>query len=182
MRIPHWSAKTTVRLNGEKVAAVTPASYLVIERRWCRGDTIELTLDMSLHFWRGERDCRGTTSVYRGPILLTYDHRYNLEHEGRNPRCAEFIAYEGWEFHDKEAPMNPEPLDARTLRCRPVRWRSWDPPAMLFRVESASGKTVHLCDYGSAGAAGTVSHSWIPVKNAPKTPAFTRTNPLRSAR
>jgi DUF1680 family protein len=182
LRIPHWSAKTRVLLNGEKVAGPGPASYLAIARRWRRSDTIELNLDMSLHFWRGERDCKGTTSIYRGPVLLAYDHRYNLEHEGRNPRCPEFITSKGWNFHKTDAPMNPEPLDARTLRCRPAKWQSWDPPAMLFRVESANGKTVHLCDYGSAGDAGTVSHSWIPVKHAPRTAKFTRTNPLRSAR
>ena len=180
LRIPYWSAKTKVRLNGKSIRGVVPGSYLEITRRWRRGDTITLTLDMSLHFWRGQRDCKGTTSIYRGPILLTYDHRYNLEHEGRNPRCPEFITFKPWEVNDKDAPLNPPPLDARSLRCRPVKCPDWQPPALLFKVESATGQAVHLCDYGSAGGAGTPYHSWLPVNHAPRTPTFTRTNPLRS--
>ena len=59
LRIPHWSARTRVRLNGTAIKGVNAGSYLEIFRRWRRGDRIELDLDMSLHYWRGEKECRG---------------------------------------------------------------------------------------------------------------------------
>jgi DUF1680 family protein len=179
LRIPHWSAKTRVRVNGETVGGVKAGTYLVIDRRWRRGDTIELTLDMSLHFWRGQRDCKGQSSIYRGPILLTYDHRYNLEHEHLNPRCKDYFIDAA---RSADADLSPPSLDAKSLRCRPVKWRDPHPPALLFRVKAANGKEVHLCDFGSAGETGTPYHSWLPVKNAPRTPKFSRSNPLRTAR
>ena len=41
-------------------------------RRQCRNQ-----LDFSPHFWPGERECQGLVSIYRGPLLLAYDQRYN---------------------------------------------------------------------------------------------------------
>jgi DUF1680 family protein len=69
LRIPHWSAQTTVTVNGEAVAA-TPGTYLSLDREWQPGDRVTIELDMSLRYWVGERECAGKTSVYRGPVLL----------------------------------------------------------------------------------------------------------------
>lgn len=69
LRMPHWSAKTTVKVNGEVVAAA-PGTYLSLDRDWKSGDRVTIELDMSPRYWAGERECSGKTSVYRGPILL----------------------------------------------------------------------------------------------------------------
>jgi len=71
LRIPHWSASTVLRVNGEAVPA-RAGTYAAIEREWAAGDRVELELDFSPHFWAGERECGGKVSVYRGPILLAW--------------------------------------------------------------------------------------------------------------
>ncbi len=77
LRIPHWSTRTSVKVNGEPVADIVPGRYLALSRAWKPGDTIELELDMTPRFWAGERESAGLTSIYRGPILMTYDRRFN---------------------------------------------------------------------------------------------------------
>lgn len=180
LRIPHWSARTRVKLNGETVRAVK-GTYLELDRTWRRGDTIELNLDMSLHVWKGLKARKGLASIYRGPVLLAFDHRYNLEHEGRHEQNTAYLVPAAEQSAQGEQ-LRPPSLDVTTLKCRAVKWRDWHAPEMLFRAEAANGKTVHLCDYASAGETGTPYHSWLPVKHAPTTPKFTRENPLRSLR
>lgn len=70
VRIPHWSAKSAVAVNGEPIAAIKPGSYVTLEREWRRGDSVTISLDMSLHYWKGEQECAGKSSIYRGPLLL----------------------------------------------------------------------------------------------------------------
>lgn len=72
LRIPHWSGRTVVEVNGEPLAALR-GSYLTLDRTWKAGDRITLEFDMSPRFWFGQRESRGKTSVYRGPILFALD-------------------------------------------------------------------------------------------------------------
>jgi len=158
LRIPYWSAETEVRVNGKRIGDPAPGTYLVLERTWENGDVINLTLDMSFHVWAGERECDGKASIYRGPILLAYDQRYN--------------------------PMDPDDvptLDAKNLEGSSVKWTEWPVPLTLFEFRANSGQKVILCDFASAGAAGTIYRSWLSVEGV-KPLSFSVENPLRSAR
>ena len=70
LRIPYWSQRSAVRVNGVAQPGVKPGSYLTLERAWTAGDTVQVDLDLGLRFWRGERECAGKSSVYAGPLLL----------------------------------------------------------------------------------------------------------------
>ena len=83
LRIPHWSANNRVKVNGQPIADVKLGAYLVLDREWKTGDTVQVDLDMSLHYWAGERECLGTTSIYRGPLLLV--HELNRRGPAPNP-------------------------------------------------------------------------------------------------
>ena len=165
-------------MNGKAISNIQPGQYLTISRKWKSNDRIVIDLDFSLHFWVGEKDCKGLTSVYRGPILLAYDHRYNLQHAKKGK--AEVQDHAKWDPTDCQ--LKPPPLDARTMKPKQVKWNDWLPPVLLLEFKSADGKTVRLCDYGSAGEAGTPYLSWLPIKNVPPKAKFSETNPLRSGR
>lgn len=72
LRVPHWSARTSIKVNG-KAASAKPGTYAILDREWRRGDTVTIDLDMTPRFWVGERESQGTASVYRGPILYAME-------------------------------------------------------------------------------------------------------------
>lgn len=159
LRIPYWSQKTRVKVNGKIMAGAAPGQYLAIDRKWRRGDTVDLSLDMRPHFWVGERECSGMVSVYRGPILLAYDRRLNTMDPDQLPE-----------------------LDAGQLKFKVRRAGAhWVPPWITLDCVAGDGTPVRLCDFASAGEGGAPYRSWLRVANA--TPAeFSTANPLRSSR
>ena len=136
-----------------------------------------LDLDMSLHAWPGERESSGLASLYRGPILLAYDHRYNLDLVAGQPPSVR-----PREARDVQAaPRLWMPaLEAGRMVERPAEWTGLLPPWLLFAFEAADGRPVHLCDFASAGQAGTPYRSWLDLAHAPLPRAYSPENPLRS--
>jgi uncharacterized protein len=150
-RIPEWSKRTTVRLNGETIHTPDAGRYLTLDRTWRDGDTVQLDFDFRPHVWVGEGECAGKVSIYRGPVLLTYDPRYD-------------------EYDSDALPT----LDLTSFTLRPYRWDEWLAPWMLVRLTDAYGKQVVLCDFASAGATGTTYKSWLPVRGGMTAAAFSR--------
>jgi hypothetical protein len=175
LRVPHWSARTQASLNGEPLAGVIPGTYLCLGREWRAGDRIVLDLDLSCHVWPGERECAGLASVYRGPILLAYDHRYNLDRATGAPEVRDI---QHWDASSCSLPVPT--LDGNRLEPRPAVWHEWLPPLLLLEFPTADGGTVRLVDFGSAGEAGTPYCSWLPMRHAPPIRGFSRQHPLRS--
>ena len=155
LRMPGWSRKTRVSLNGRKVADGKPGTYHVLERSWKSGDVVRLGFDMSPRVWVGERQCRGKVSVYHGPLLLAYDRRFDRYDPTRLPR--------------PDFSREPVRQDGRTRRPQPM---------LLMRFGTKDGKGITLCDFASAGATGTHYVSWLPAPGL-KPAAFRRSNPLR---
>ena len=144
LRIPRWSAATRVAVNGTPIAGadIRPGTYLTLSRTWRDGDTVAIDLDLAVHCWSGQNARAGLTSLYRGPILLAFDGRHN----------------------DVEPDAMPA-LDARRLDFRPAPSPDWLPPTLLLELTAASGRSVRLCDFASAGDGGTPYRSWLPVEH-----------------
>jgi DUF1680 family protein len=155
LRIPHWSRRTIISVNGEPRPEAKPGTYLELTRAWEPGSTIALSLDLTAHIWAGERECAGRVSVYRGPILLAYDPRFN---PGK--------------------PADPPPLDLGDLTLAPPTWTGRQAPIALVQVRSPAGFIV-LCDFASAGFDGSTYRSWLRAWDAAIVP-FDREHPWRS--
>jgi DUF1680 family protein len=171
LRIPQWSQQSHASVNGSRVEGVRPGTYLMLKRRWKDGDTVELSLDLSLRYWTGELSKRGKAALYRGPLLLAFDQKFNSV--------------------DTDAIL---PLDLGNLKLEPA-----EPPAdcrfqplVLLRVPTTTPEnhpeveqlrdgsavraagapmqqvpgSVVLCDFATAGAHGTDYRAWLPVVTA----------------
>ena len=153
LRIPHWSRSTTIKVNGENIRDVKPASYLELARTWKPGDVIEMVLDLSPHVWTGERGCTGRVSLYRGPILLTYDPRFNAG-----------------------GPSDPAPIDLSKTNLSVSSWKGTQPPILLVEARTPAG-SINLCDFASAGFDGSPYRSWLRAEHASPV-AFRSRTPL----
>lgn len=166
IRIPEWSTKNRAWLNDEELSAPVAGTYLTLRRKWQshwrKGDVIKLAFDMTPRVVPGAREAAGKVSVYRGPILLAADQRFNSFDEVPLMNPAAFAKLQ------LEAP-------ARTSNA----WSILD-PLLVVRAAGATGETIRLCDFASAGATGTRYQSWLPVTNAPPAPVQMRI-PLDSA-
>ncbi len=136
-----------------------PGTYLTLSRRWEAGDTIELVLDMRLRFWEGARECAGLTSVYRGPLLLAYDSRYNRELQTMGTPAV----YGGDPGQTTGACLEIPAIDVASIAGQPVKWDDWLPPMLLLEGLTQDGRTVSLCDFASAGQTGTLYRSWLDL-------------------
>jgi DUF1680 family protein len=154
LRVPAWSIGTRVSINGENLSPPQPGAYLSLRREWKDGDTINVQFDMSFHYWVGERECYGLTSVYRGPLLLAFDPVYNS-------------------FDPEAVPA----LDAKVLRPEIVITSRAIQPWVLIKVKAMNGQEIKICDFATAGAYGNYYRSWLPIRGIDPIP-FDPNNPI----
>lgn len=73
LRYPEWSGKPTVTVNGKKISVKgKPSSYIVLDRKWKKGDRIEVRYPMSLRVVTTPDDSARGALVY-GPVVLAGD-------------------------------------------------------------------------------------------------------------
>ena len=168
LRIPGWSVHTHLSLNGEALPEPTPGEYLALKRLWQPGDCLEIEFDFNPRFWKGERECEGMTSIYRGPLLLALDQRYNRHLYRTNastqlPMDAGKVyppwAADIWKLHTFSLPVPA--IKFERLHFSPAAWDDWLPPGLLLSVPLRDGRRAFLCDYASAGQTGSLYRSWL---------------------
>jgi len=77
VRIPGWSVKNEVKVNGEQIDGARPGEYLAIRRRWSANDIVQLSFDMTTHLLKANpavNDDRGRVAFQRGPIVFCMEH------------------------------------------------------------------------------------------------------------
>jgi hypothetical protein len=155
VRIPDWSEKTTLMVNGERIEWIHAGQFAQIKRAWKSGDKISLTLDMRARVERiGELP--ENEAIVRGPIVLARDKRMTGEAD-----VDEIIT----PLVTKDGYVSLEPMPAND---KENVWMKFKIPCMAgsYRAE-ASAKPVSLifCDYASSG--NTYSEAsrfrvWLP--------------------
>ena len=96
-------------------------------------------------------------SIYRGPLLLAFDHRFNSM--------------------DAE---NLPGLDASQLREQLVNDNTYPKPWLLLEYRDVNGQPLRLCDFASAGETGNPYRTWFNVKGV-RPVEFSRENSRRSS-
>ena len=73
LRIPGWSEKNIVRVNGQVIEGAKSGEYLAIRRTWNSGDKVELAMDMTprlIHANAAVMEDVGKTAMQRGPVVF----------------------------------------------------------------------------------------------------------------
>jgi uncharacterized protein len=160
LRIPSWSEKTTVTINGDEIAA-QPGSYFQIEREWKDGDKITLSLDMRGRIITSPAS-KNQMAVMRGPVVLALDERL-VKQQDQNV----YLLHEGHEWkRDPQWQMDYALLkpvssfpEQMYIDLVPVEtdqdafWMTFEVPFLIRPSHFVNHEktTLVMCDYASAG-------------------------------
>jgi uncharacterized protein len=174
LRIPAWSEKAIVRVNGDVMNA-RPGSYFNLTREWKSGDKITLSLDMRGRVITAPSN-RNQMAVMRGPIVLALDSRLT-EQKDENV----WLLHEGYEWkRDPQwnidyallKPVSSFP-DQMYLDLIPVEpapegfWMAFEVPFLIRPSHFVDHKktTLVMTDYASAGnlfSDESLFRVWLP--------------------
>ena len=158
-RIPGWSAKTSLRVNGKPFDGVKAGGYFSVEREWRLGDIVELSFDMPVVAHIIDHNIAFT----RGPVLLARDSRFadgDMTIPFRRSRIKNgdvMPAFSAMRSPSDDIWM----VFSATL---PIGTHHANP-------EGALPETVHFCDYASAGnkwREDCYYRTWFPVEFGPE--------------
>ena len=156
VRVPGFVDTLKVDVPGRSFEAANRARFLRTRREWRAGDVVRLRFDLPLRAVPGDRATAGMASIYRGPILLAFDPRFNAFDADALPtlRPADLAA----------AKVTFPPRDAAAEAAGAFA------PQLLVEVPTSDGRVLRLCDYATAGASGTPYRSWLPMRDLPPAP------------
>ena len=157
LRIPAWSAKTVVKLNGKELAGVKPGSYFTVSNDWKLGDIVEVKFDMPVVAHALEHHVAFT----RGPVLLARDSRFA---DGDMTEPFRRGIREGQKMPTFAAVRTPsDDMWMAFSATLPIGSHHENP-------EAAAPTTVFFCDYASAGNTwrrADCYRTWFPVEWGP---------------
>ena len=149
LRVPSWCTDFRVSVNGTVLSAdPKPGQYVVVERTWADGDTVELTMPMEISLTQWEKSANSVT-VNRGPlsfslkigedwrrcggtekwpeweVMPTTPWNYGLIVDRADPR-ASFEVIERGQVPDQPWASGSAPLEIRAKGKRIPSWKLLD--------------------------------------------------------
>ena len=159
LRIPAWSAKTEVAVNGKSLEDVKPGSYFTISRDWKLGDIVTITFDMPVVAHTLDH----AVAFTRGPVLLARDSRF-ADGDMMEPFRRGTVS-DGQRMDGFSAVRSPsDDIWMAFSATLPIGSHTENP-------EAANPSAVFFCDYASAGNLCRPSNfyrTWFPVEYGPE--------------
>ena len=158
LRIPSWSAKTIVKLNGREMAGVKSGTYFTLEHEWKYGDIVEIFFDMPVV----AHTIAHNVAFTRGPVLLARDSRFADGDMGEPFRRG--VLRDGQVVDGFKSVRSPsDDIWMALSAVLPIGTHHENPEAGL-------PTSVFFCDYASAGNTWTRDNhyrTWFPVEYGP---------------
>ena len=161
LRIPDWSPKPEITVNGKKMKPTTGADgYAALTREWKEGDQIQLRLKIEPRVLVGNHRNEGRLAVMYGPLVLAVDEA--LLPDGGVP--VNDVGVPGAKLaslHFTAAPATD-------------KLKTW-PEAEVFHVDGVAEKSagsvkagaplkLGLVPFADAGGTGTAYKIWLPYE------------------
>ncbi|WP_276088262.1 beta-L-arabinofuranosidase domain-containing protein [Pedobacter sp. JY14-1] len=149
-RIPSWSAKTSIIVNGDTTKVTTPGQYFALRRNWKSGDSVQLSLDMRGRVVYAD-DSRQHAALMRGPVLLARDESLPGVGMGSVVDISNPSGY---------VELEPVPHQEKDGWLQ-FRYR-FVPES--YTEAAAQAVTTDFCDYASAGNGAKKGYfiTWLP--------------------
>ena len=146
LRIPEWSEKTAIKVNGKQIDNITSGEYLSLNQRWNDSDEIEIIFEMKARLVDAPRGSNRAGDAFQaviyGPIVLARDE--NTDPAYNQP--VEVIA-------DENGVVAVEAVKPSLPTTR-----------MEFIVPTSDGP-IRMIDYASVdGWQGSKICTWLPRK------------------
>jgi DUF1680 family protein len=97
LRIPGWSAKNSVKVNGAPISGARTGEYLTVRRKWSANDIVEMDFDMTTHLLKANpavSEDRGRVAFQRGPIVFCMEQPDQLDRAGAG-NLSGYVAHLG---------------------------------------------------------------------------------------
>lgn len=173
LRIPIWSSETRITLNGRNEDLATqPGSFVRLNRKWSRGDVVEIKFDMQP---RVSRWFNRSVAIERGPLVFSYSPGEDWVKLRDRPPTADWQVFpkDAWNYalrvdehtassiEVKESPLTEIPFGSQhppvtltVTACKMDEWRAIDgvapaPPLSPVDVD-APNEHLTLIPYAAA--------------------------------
>jgi DUF1680 family protein len=148
-RIPAWSAKTSLSVNGTAIDGINAGEYKRISRVWNKDDKVVLKLDLTGRLVT----LKGYQAILRGPVVLARDNRFG----------------DGFIYESAVIKANNNIIDLVPSVKKPAGvWMSFTAPLVLgtdLEGDFRNPRQISFCDFASAGntwAEDSRYRVWIP--------------------
>ena len=145
LRIPSWSERTAVSVNGKNVGEVKPGQYLDLSRTWRKGDRVAIKFDFKARLLKAPHGSNRAgdrfQAVVWGPIVLARDENTDAEYSKPVTVKADASGI----------------VDIKRVVPACAKHR------LEFRVPTETGE-IAMCDYTSVdGWNGKRIQTWLPL-------------------
>jgi DUF1680 family protein len=134
-RIPSWSEKTIMTINGKDAGEITAGTYKKITRIWNKYDKVVLKMDLTGKLVK----LNGCQAILRGPVVLARDTRF-----------GDGFIYESAVVNEQNGKVELIPAVNKPAKI----WMAFTAPLVLgtdLEGEFRNSRQINFCDFASAG-------------------------------